>query len=227
MTSLISLRRTGAVLALCAFPLWAAATPVTSASTASDVPAASQIPYSAAGDVQADEVPPELAGLLLSQPLPGAEISSGYGWRVHPILKRRRFHEGVDFRAPRGTPIQAAADGVVEEVSKRGHYGLYLRIRHSDRVQTAYAHMAQFAEGLRAGDFVHRGQVIATVGTSGWATGPHLYYEVIVDGNRIDPLATMVRTNLRFNVREIPEGHGNSVTGKKHKSRGSKTTHRS
>jgi len=138
------------------------------------------------------------SGLSLSEPLPGAEITSGWGWRIHPILKRRRFHKGVDFGAPRGTPILAAADGVVEEIERSGHYGLYLRIRHNDRVETAYAHMGSFAPGLQKGDRVERGQFIATVGTSGWATGPHLYYEVIVDGSRVNPTGTLVQTGLHL-----------------------------
>jgi murein DD-endopeptidase MepM/ murein hydrolase activator NlpD len=114
-------------------------------------------------------------------------VTSPFGWRVHPILKRRRFHKGVDFGAPEGTPVHAAEDGVVEAIGRRGHYGLYLRIRHSGTVETAYAHMASFAPELKPGTVVHRDEVIGAVGRTGWATGPHLYYEVIVDGRRIDP----------------------------------------
>lgn len=123
----------------------------------------------------------------LDAPVDSERITSPYGWRVHPILKRRRFHQGVDYGAPVGTPVHAAEYGVVEAIGRRGHYGLYLRIRHCASVETAYAHLAAFAPELKVGDIVQRGQVIASVGRTGWATGPHLYYEVIVDGHRVDP----------------------------------------
>jgi murein DD-endopeptidase MepM/ murein hydrolase activator NlpD len=125
--------------------------------------------------------------VTLEAPVEDGRVTSPYGWRLHPILKRRRFHKGVDFGAPEGTPVRAAEDGVVEAIGRRGHYGLYLRIRHCASVETAYAHLARFAPGLHPGSTVHRGEVIAAVGRTGWATGPHLYYEVIVDGRRVDP----------------------------------------
>ena len=125
--------------------------------------------------------------VTLETPVEEARITSPFGWRLHPILKRRRFHKGVDFGAPEGTPVLAAEDGVVESIGRQGHYGLYLRIRHGATVETAYAHLASFAPGLKAGSPVRRGEVIATVGHTGWATGPHLYYEVIVDGRRVNP----------------------------------------
>ena len=125
--------------------------------------------------------------VTLDTPVEDQRITSPYGWRVHPILKKRRFHKGVDFGAPEGTPVHAAEDGVIEAIGRRGHYGLYLRIRHCSTVETAYAHLAGFAPGLKVGSTVSRGQVIAEVGRTGWATGPHLYYEVIVNGRRIDP----------------------------------------
>jgi len=125
--------------------------------------------------------------VTLEAPVEDGRVTSPYGWRVHPILKRRRFHKGVDFGAPEGTPVRAAEDGVIEAIGRRGHYGLYLRIRHCATVETAYAHLARFTPGLELGSTVSRGQVIAEVGRTGWATGPHLYYEVIVDGRRVDP----------------------------------------
>jgi len=125
--------------------------------------------------------------VTLETPVEDGRITSPYGWRVHPILKRRRFHKGVDFGAPQGTPVHAAEDGVIDAIGRRGHYGLYLRIRHCATVETAYAHLARFTPGLQVGSTVSRGQVIAEVGRTGWATGPHLYYEVIVDGRRVNP----------------------------------------
>ncbi|MDR3418784.1 MAG: M23 family metallopeptidase [Nevskia sp.] len=130
---------------------------------------------------------PQARPVALDTPVEDAHITSPYGWRVHPILKRRRFHMGVDYGAPQGTPVHAAADGVIVEIGRRGHYGLYLRMRHGGNVQTAYAHLAGFAPQLHAGSIVRRGEVIASVGRTGWATGPHLYYEVIVNGRRVDP----------------------------------------
>ena len=124
---------------------------------------------------------------VLEVPVEDERVTSPYGWRIHPILKRRRFHKGVDYGAPEGTPVHAAEDGVIEEIGRRGHYGLYLRIRHCAAVQTAYAHLADFAPGLQVGSVVQRGEVIGGVGRTGWATGPHLYYEVIVQGRRVNP----------------------------------------
>jgi murein DD-endopeptidase MepM/ murein hydrolase activator NlpD len=138
---------------------------------------------------------PDPAVAILGEPLPHAPISSGFGWRLHPVLNLRRFHNGVDYAAAFGTPVYATDDGVVEEIVRRDDYGLYLRIRHSDRVETGYAHLARVARGLRIGSPVARGEVVAGVGDSGWATGPHLFYEVFLDGARIDPVAAQpVRT---------------------------------
>jgi murein DD-endopeptidase MepM/ murein hydrolase activator NlpD len=125
--------------------------------------------------------------VTLEAPVEDGRVTSPYGWRIHPILKRRRFHRGVDFGAPEGTPVHAAEDGVIEAIGRRGHYGLYLRIRHCATVETSYAHLSSFAPGLRPGSAVSRGQVIAEVGRTGWATGPHLFYEVIVDGHPVNP----------------------------------------
>ncbi len=126
--------------------------------------------------------------VALSEPLTHIRVTSPYGWRVHPVLGSWRFHEGVDFGAPKGTPVLAAAGGVVADIGRRGNYGEYIRVRHGNQVQTAYAHLSGFAHGLHVGSTVARGQVIGYVGRSGLATGPHLYYEVIVDGHRLDPL---------------------------------------
>jgi murein DD-endopeptidase MepM/ murein hydrolase activator NlpD len=119
-----------------------------------------------------------------------ARITSPFGWRIHPVFGDRRFHEGVDFGAPTGTPVVAACDGVIEDIGWRGNYGDYIRLRHDGHVATAYAHLSSFARGLRRGSPVKRGDVIAYVGRSGVATGPHLYYEVLVDGKQIDPMKT-------------------------------------
>ena len=148
------------------------------------------ITATAGANAPAVAVSPALPGthlVTLDEPVEDGHVTSPYGWRVHPILKKRRFHKGVDFGAPEGTPVHAAEDGVIEAIGRRGHYGLYLRIRHCATVETAYAHLARFTPGLELGSTVSRGQVIAEVGRTGWATGPHLYYEVIVDGSPVDP----------------------------------------
>lgn len=121
-------------------------------------------------------------------PLPGQRMTSGFGWRMHPVLRARKFHKGVDWSAPRGTPVVAAGDGIVETVKFHRGYGKYIRIVHDDRTETIYAHLDQFAKGLREGAPVRQGQVIGTVGRTGIASGNHLYFELIVDGRHIDPL---------------------------------------
>lgn len=155
---------------------WLLALGLASAGAAANVPAPTAAPLQSAQRMAA-----------LQTPVDDPHITSPWGWRVHPILKRRRFHNGVDYGAPEGTPVRAAEDGVVESMGRRGHYGLYLRIRHCSTVETAYAHLAGFAPGLHVGSVVGRGEVVASVGRTGWATGPHLYYEVIVDGRRVNP----------------------------------------
>jgi murein DD-endopeptidase MepM/ murein hydrolase activator NlpD len=133
------------------------------------------------------------AGIELASPVPGGRISSPFGWRIHPLLKVLRFHKGVDYAAPLGTPVHAAASGVIEMIGRRRDYGLFLRIRHSGNVETGYSHLARLAHGMAVGLEVRVGQVIGKVGRSGWATGPHLDFEVSVAGQMVDP--------------EICEGH--------------------
>ena len=142
--------------------------------------------------LQQIDLTPAVAFSLL-QPLPGARISSPFGWRVHPVFHTRRFHKGVDYEAALGTPVIAAADGIVEDVGRRGSYGNYIRIRHSARLETAYAHLSAFAARLAVGVQIYRGDVIGYVGMTGVATGPHLYYELLVDGRQIDPEGKALR----------------------------------
>ncbi len=144
-----------------------------------------------------------VALLDLRKPVAGAPITSPYGWRIHPVFGDRRFHKGIDFGAPLGTPVVAAAAGVVEDVGWRGNYGRYLRIRHDGRLKTSYSHLSRFAPGLRAGDRVTRGQRIGFVGETGIATGPHLYFEVILDDVRVDPLALPAAVPIRLKGTEL------------------------
>jgi murein DD-endopeptidase MepM/ murein hydrolase activator NlpD len=135
---------------------------------------------------------------LLRTPIDGARITSGYGMRLHPILGYTTMHKGVDFGAPIGTPITAAGDGVVQLAGFRGNYGVYLRVMHNREYSTAYAHMNRIAAGIHIGSHVHQGEVIGYVGSTGLATGPHLYYEVLVDGKQINPLSVHLPTGIRL-----------------------------
>jgi murein DD-endopeptidase MepM/ murein hydrolase activator NlpD len=130
-------------------------------------------------------IPSQLTALI--RPIGRARLSSGFGWRVHPVLNDTRFHRGVDFAAPTGTPVFAAADGVVDTVDWRGNYGRYVKLRHARGMTTGYAHLAGFAMGLGPGRAVRQGQIIGYVGASGLATGPHLYFEVRIDEKAVDP----------------------------------------
>lgn len=126
---------------------------------------------------------------LMRTPINGARLSSSFGMRRHPILGYSRMHRGVDFAAPTGTPILAAGNGVVEKAGFLGAYGRYVRIRHDQTYKTAYAHMSAFARGVRVGARVTQGQVIGYVGSSGRSTGPHLHYEVMRNGQQVNPMS--------------------------------------
>lgn len=126
---------------------------------------------------------------LLRKPMSGGEFRSGYGNRLHPILGVYRLHAGVDWSAPRGTPIVAAGDGVIERMEwNSGGYGRYTVIQHANGYETTYAHQSAFAEGLQEGDRVRQGQVIGYVGSTGLSTGNHLHYEVRINGQTVNPL---------------------------------------
>lgn len=117
-----------------------------------------------------------------------ARISSPFGRRFHPILKKYKVHWGVDYAAPKGTKIYAGGDGVVQMAKYNGSYGNYVKIRHNSEYSTAYGHMWKFAKGIRPGVRVKQGQVIGYVGSTGRSTGPHLHYEVLQNGKRVNPL---------------------------------------
>jgi len=120
--------------------------------------------------------------------LQSARISSPFGKRRHPILRKYKIHWGVDYAAPSGTPIYAAGNGIVQAAKYNGSYGNYIKIRHNSQYSTAYGHMKSFAKGIRPGVSVTQGQIIAYVGSTGRSTGPHLHYEIIQNGKRINPL---------------------------------------
>lgn len=125
--------------------------------------------------------------LLMKTPVDGVRLSSRFGKRRHPILGYTRLHHGLDFAAPPGTPIYAAGSGRITEIGRKGNFGNYIRIQHTNGYETAYAHMLRFTKGLKRGSVVSQGQIIGRVGASGLATGPHLHYEVILNGKHINP----------------------------------------
>jgi murein DD-endopeptidase MepM/ murein hydrolase activator NlpD len=120
----------------------------------------------------------------------GTRVSSGFGLRLDPAGGRRTFHAGIDISAPFGTPIRATADGIVVVAWKAGGYGNYVRIVHNGGYETGYAHLSCFASGIRVGEKVARGQVIAYVGSTGASTAPHLHYSVFLKGEAIAPSCT-------------------------------------
>jgi len=140
---------------------------------------------------------------LLRTPVNGARISSGFGMRNHPILGYTRMHRGVDFAAPVGTPIYAAGDGTIEYAGRLGGYGNYLRIRHNGTYASAYAHISRFASGMTEGHKVKQGQIIAYVGQTGMATGPHLHYEILVHGTQVNPAGIKFKTGGQLGGKEL------------------------
>ena len=142
---------------------------------------------------------------LMRTPINGARLSSGFGMRKHPIKGFSAMHKGVDFGAPSGTPIFAAGDGVLEKVGWVNGYGRYILIRHNSTYKTAYAHMRGWAKGIRRGARVYQGQVIGYVGSSGNSTGPHLHYEILINGQQTNPLNVKMPSGKPINKNEMHE----------------------
>ena len=127
---------------------------------------------------------------FIRMPVDYARISSRFSLgRKHPILNKIRAHKGVDYAAPRGTPIKATGDGKVLLAGRRGGYGNCVIIQHGNSYRTLYGHMQGFAKGIKNGSMVKQGQVIGYIGTTGLSTGPHLHYEFQVNGVHVDPLS--------------------------------------
>ena len=123
---------------------------------------------------------------LMKTPINGARLSSPFGMRKHPIDGFNKMHRGTDFAAPMGTPIMASGDGVVKKAGWCGGGGNCVKIKHNSTYQTVYAHMSKFARGIKTGVRVKQGQTIGYVGSTGKSTGPHLHYEVIVNGKKVN-----------------------------------------
>ena len=129
---------------------------------------------------------------FLRSPIEFSRISSGFGMRYHPILKQWREHKGVDYAAPTGTKIKAVADAVVAFAGQENGYGNFILLQHSGNYSTAYGHLSAFAKGLHKGEKIHQGDVIGYVGSTGWATGPHLHFEFRIAGVAVNPLTAKI-----------------------------------
>ena len=135
-----------------------------------------------------DETGKSAKKFLVRKPVNNAIMRSGFGGRRHPILGYTKMHTGVDWATPYGTPIFASGNGVVEKVGWEGGYGKYVRLKHNNGYETAYGHMSAFAKGMEPGKRVRQGQVIGFVGSTGMSTGPHVHYEILVNGRFVDPM---------------------------------------
>ncbi len=140
---------------------------------------------------------------LLKTPVSGAKLTSGFGMRIHPLLGYSKMHAGVDFGAPEGTPIRAAGAGIIEVAGRHGSFGIAVEIKHNDRYETLYAHMSRLATGINQGTRVNQGQIIGYVGETGRATGPHLHYEVHVDGQPVNPSRIMAAGGRQLSGKEM------------------------
>tara|TARA_B100000686_G_scaffold348309_1_gene439040 strand:+ start:89 stop:1384 length:1296 start_codon:yes stop_codon:yes gene_type:complete len=158
-----------------------------------------------------DENGKSMRKTLMKTPINGARLSSSYGKRKHPILGFTKMHTGTDFAAPKGTPIMASGDGLVVRAKWCGGGGNCVKIKHNSVYQTVYAHMSKFAKGIKRGARVKQGQIIGYVGSTGLSTGPHLHYEVIENGKKINsqklklPSGKILKGNQRklFEVNKI------------------------
>jgi len=140
---------------------------------------------------------------LMRTPVAYGRVSSGYGMRRHPVLGYSKMHKGMDFAAPTGTKIFAAGDGVIERAGRYSSYGNYIRIRHNSKLSTAYAHLSKYAKGIHPGTRVKQGQLIGYVGTTGRSTGPHLHYEVMVNGVQVNPKSVKVTVDNSLKGKEL------------------------
>ena len=122
-------------------------------------------------------------------PLDGLRLTSEYGMRIHPVLGGHRMHKGIDLSSPVGTPVHAPADGVVGRADWFSSYGLFIALEHGSSMETRYGHLSRL--NVAAGQFVHKGDIIGYVGTTGRSTGPHLHYEVRIDGEAVNPIPYM------------------------------------
>jgi len=140
---------------------------------------------------------------LLRTPVSGARLTSGFGMRRHPLLGYSKMHTGVDFGVPSGTPIKAAGAGVVEAAGRQGAYGIAVKLKHTGKYETLYAHMSRLATGIRAGVKVNQGQTIGYVGSTGRSTGPHLHYEVRANDRPVNPTRVKLAGARKLSGKEL------------------------
>jgi murein DD-endopeptidase MepM/ murein hydrolase activator NlpD len=156
---------------------------------------------------------------LLKTPVSVMRISGKFGMRRHPILGYSLMHRGIDFAAPHGTPIYSAGDGVIATMEKNSGLGNHIKIRHNGRLTTVYGHISRFAKALKKGARVKQGQIIAFVGATGRATGPHLHYEILVNGSHVDPLKFKLPSTTTLKGQDVVnfkshKAHIDSLLGK-------------
>ena len=140
---------------------------------------------------------------LMKTPVDGARLSSSFGQRKHPVLGYTRMHKGVDFAVYTGTPIMAAGDGIIERSSSYGSYGNYIRIRHNDTYKTSYAHLSRYGKNIKQGRRVKQGQIIGYSGATGRVSGAHLHYEVLMNGNQVNPMTLKLPTGKELEGRNL------------------------
>ena len=132
-------------------------------------------------------------------------LTSGFGLRRHPLSLTNKMHYGVDWATAHGTPIMAAGNGIIEEVGAKGEYGNYIRIRHANGYKTAYGHMSQYAAGVGPGVRVRQGQIIGYVGSTGLSSGPHVHFEVLVNGVHVNPMSIQVPNDRQLGGKELAD----------------------
>ena len=142
---------------------------------------------------------------LMRTPIRGATLTSGFGYRKHPLLQTVRAHLGVDWSAPIGTPIMASGNGTIEMADREGNYGNYIRIRHANGYKTVYAHLLRFAAGVTRGVKVRQGQTIGYLGNTGMSTGPHLHYEVLINNQHTNPLSIKIPKSRQLQGRLLTD----------------------
>jgi murein DD-endopeptidase MepM/ murein hydrolase activator NlpD len=141
--------------------------------------------------------------MLMKTPVDGARITSGFGMRFHPVLGYSRMHKGIDFGVPVGTPVMAAGSGTVVTEGYGHGYGNFLKINNGNGYATGYAHLSRFAPGIHKGSRVRQGQIVAYSGNTGLTTGPHLHYEIFVNGEQVNPLKVKVAKGMRLAGKEL------------------------
>lgn len=141
--------------------------------------------------------------VLMKTPINGARLTSSYGMRKHPVLGYSKLHKGIDFAAPIGTPIYASGNGTIEKAQWWSSFGNYVRIRHKNGLKTAYAHMKAIKSGIRKGVKVRQGEVIGYLGNTGRSTGPHLHYEIHLNGRQVNPRSLKLPTGNQLRGKDL------------------------